>query len=123
MTRFQKELSGQLGDFWKTYAEQELVKAKELFEKADVVDGIVRWKSNGHIIMDDMAEKMELAGCIFDRTKCAEEREKETNAYMRAYIENSRNSIISEEEMYEMRSAFGRGTVVVDVISGNSNSL
>ena len=55
MTRFEREINGSLGDFWKKNAEEEVKKAvAQADEKATVdEDGAVRWKSNGRCLMAD----------------------------------------------------------------------
>ena len=47
MTRFEREINGSLGDFWKRNAEEEVKKAvAQADEKATVdEDGAIRWKS------------------------------------------------------------------------------
>ena len=63
MTRFEREINGSLGDFWKKNAEEEVKKAvAQADEKATVdEDGAVRCKSNGRCLMDDFCEKLEYA--------------------------------------------------------------
>jgi uncharacterized protein YbjQ (UPF0145 family) len=129
MSRFQKELSGQLGEKWQRIAQARIEAAKEMFENDVRIDenGAVCWKSNGHYIMDDMIEQMVAAGCQFNIEATRKARE-EQNAkfaaeYIKQYIKQQTNRQPSAEEMSEMRAAFGADAVVVDVISGRKIQL
>ena len=69
MTRFEREISGSLGEFWKKNAEEEVRKAvaqADTQATADA-DGAIKWNSNGRYLMDDFCEKLEYAGYAFDR--------------------------------------------------------
>ena len=117
MTRFQMELSGMLGEFWKKQAEQELQKVKSDFDSCRITidgDGVAR-NCIGRALADDMLEKVELVApdCVnvsATRATYAAERDRALRRYA------SRE--IGAEEMHEMRSAFGAGTTVVDVLTG-----
>lgn len=117
MTRFQMELSGMLGEFWKKQAEQELQKVKSDLDSCRIAidgDGVAR-NCIGRALADDMLEKVELVApdCVnvsaTRATYAAEVREA-----LKGYASRQPN----DEEMHEMRSAFGTGTTVVDVLSG-----
>lgn len=77
-------------------------------------DGVAR-NSIGRALADDMLEKVELVApdCVnvsaTRATYAAEVREA-----LKGYASRQPN----DEEMHEMRSAFGTGTTVVDVLSG-----
>ena len=73
MTRFEREISGSLGEFWKKNAEEEVRKAVAQAETQATVDadGAIRWESNGRYLMDDFCEKLEYAGYAFDREATA----------------------------------------------------
>ena len=117
MTRFQMELSGMLGEFWKKQAEQELQKVKSDLDSCRITidgDGVAR-NCIGRALADDMLEKVELVApdCVnvsATRATFAAERDMALRRYA------SRE--IGAEEMHEMRSAFGAGTTVVDVLTG-----
>ena len=94
MTRFKMELSGMLGEFWKKQAEQELQKVKSDLDSCRITidgDGVAR-------------------NCIGRALADAAERDEVLKRYA------SRE--IGAEEMHEMRSAFGTGATVVDVLTG-----
>jgi len=115
MTRFEMEISGKLGEFWKKDAEKRVAKAVESVKDMNIDEnGVATWKSNGHCLMDDYLELLEYGGVkevSRENTKIA--RDKETAEFLKNYRHEP-----TEEEMLEMRAAFGEGTVVVDVLSG-----
>lgn len=117
MTRFQMELSGKLGQFWQNEAQKELERVKSDLDSCKITidaDGVAR-NSIGRALADDMLEKVELVApeCVnvsATRATYAAERDR----VLRRYASRE----IGAEEMHEMRSAFGAGTTVVDVLSG-----
>ena len=117
MTRFQMELSGKLGQFWQNEAQKELERVKADLDAGRItvgVDGVAR-NYIGRALADDMLEKVEMVApdCVnvsATRATYAAERDEALKRYA------SRE--IGTEEMHEMRSAFGAGTTVVDVLTG-----
>lgn len=107
MTRFQRELSGKLGEFWKKDAERQLDKVlAELAEGKITIDaeGIAR-NCIGRVLMDDLLEQLSMV----------------TN---RVNVEATRAAREAEdEELAEMRAAFGAGATVVDVLTGEKIAL
>ena len=60
MTRFERELSGALGTFWKTSAEKELEKIRDDLEQGFITideNGVARNRI-GRVLMNDMLEKL-----------------------------------------------------------------
>ena len=116
MTRFEREINGSLGDFWKKNAEEEVKKAvAQADEKATVdEDGAVRWKSNGRCLMDDFCEKLEYAGYPFSR-------EAQNEESIAEYRRNHRG--LSGEALAEARAAFGEGATVVNILTGERTKL
>lgn len=123
MTRFQQEISGQLGAYWQANAEKEVQAAVEQAARDAAVDetGAISWKSNGRYLMDDFCEKLEHAGFPFSReaTRCA--REAQVHLELAEYRKNYRAPSLDEVE--EMRKAFGDGATVIDVLSGHKIHL
>lgn len=120
MTRFQKEISGQLGEYWKKDAEK---RAQDYVTQANneaVVDdaGAIRWKSNGSYLMDDFCEVLEYAGYPFSREATRVKRVTQVKAELEEYRKNP--PVI---DVAELRAAFGDGVTVVDVISGSTIHL
>lgn len=123
MTRFERELSGALGDYWKRSAEQELAKVKADLENGKITideDGIAR-NCIGKVLMNDMLEKVALVTdkVSVENTQLA--RDIEVAESIAAYRKQA--SAPSEEELNEMRAAFGKGTTVVDVLTGRKTRL
>ncbi len=123
MTRFQQELSGQLGEFWQRNAEKELDKVRAELKSGEITideNGVAR-NCIGRVLMSDMLEKL---ACVTDKvntenTKAA--RDEEVSRELEEYRRNYKGP--SEEELYEMRAAFGAGTEVVDIITGRKIKL
>lgn len=123
MTRFEKELNGSLGEFWKKSAEQELETLKADLEAGRItIDerGIAR-NCLGRVLMNDLLEKLTY---ITDKanteaTKAA--RAAEVEAELAEYRRNAKPT--STEEIAEMRAAFGKGQTVVNILTGETHSL
>lgn len=123
MTRFQRELSGELGEFWKNDAEKRLDKVRaELAEGKITIDaeGVAR-NCIGRVLMDDLLEQV---GMVTDKvnveaTRAA--REAEDAVFLAEY--RTRCESPSAEELAEMQAAFGAGATVVDVLTGEKIKL
>lgn len=122
MTRFQMELSGKLGQFWQNEAQKELERVKSDLDSCNIIidgDGVARNRI-GRALADDMLEMVELVApdCVnvsaTRATRAAEAREA---------LQGYASRRLSDEEMHEMRSAFGTGTAVVDVLNGRRYAL
>lgn len=123
MTRFEREISGSLGAFWKKNAEEEVRKAvaKVDADAAVEADGAIKWNSNGRYLMDDFCEKLEYAGYGFSREATAKKRDAQNAESLAEYRKNDKGLI--GEELAEARAAFGEGTTVVDVLTGKKTRL
>ena len=123
MTRFEKELSGSLGEYWKKEAEKELDNIrKDLDEGRITIDefGVAR-NCVGRALQNDMLEKVLMVSNKVNAEATKAECEKEAMKAFEAYRANYTGP--SEEELFEMRAAYGRGTTVVDVITGRKIKL
>lgn len=123
MTRFEKELSGALGAYWKKEAEKELERVKKDLDEGKItIDefGVAR-NCIGRILHNDMLEKVAMVSdkVNVDATRAA--RDEETAKVIEAYRASYTGP--SEEELFEMRAAFGTGTTVVDVLTGKKIKL
>ena len=118
MTRFYQEITGVLGDYWKKDATKRVQDyVEEAKMKADVdSNGAIRWKNNGNYLMDDYCEVLEYAGYPFSREATKAARDAQVAEQLAAYRANP--PMMTDEDIEEMRAAFGNGTSVVDVIGG-----
>ena len=124
MTRFQQELSGALGEFWTKHAEEEIAKMQEKVDSHEIgtnMNGAAFWNSNGRYLMDDVAEKLAYTDFPFSLEETAKAREAQNELFFENYRKNYQGP--SEEELAEMQAAFGTGTTVVDVITGQEIRL
>ena len=123
MTRFEREISGSLGAFWKKNAEEEVRKAvaKADSDAAVEADGAIKWNSNGRYLMDDFCEKLEYTGYAFSREATAEKREAQNEESLAEYCRNDKG--LTGEALAEARAAFGEGTTVVNVLTGKKTLL
>lgn len=121
MTRFERELSGSLGAYWKASAEKEIRKMEERQMNGEIffgADGVVRWTSNNRVMPKDCREILSHTAYrdLFSEEASRTAEDAETAAFLESYKKNYTGP--SEEEKAEMRAAFGTGSTVVDVITG-----
>ena len=121
MTRFERELSGALGAYWKSSAEKEIRKMEERQMNGEIffgADGVVRWTSNNRVMPKDCREILSHTAYrdLFSEEASRAAEDAETAAFLESYRKNYTGP--SEEEKAEMRAAFGTGNTVVDVITG-----
>ena len=121
MTRFERELSGELGAYWKSSAEKEIRKMEERQMNGEIffgADGVVRWTSNNRVMPKDCREILSHTAYrdLFSEEASRAAEDAETAAFLESYRKNYTGP--SEEEKAEMRAAFGTGSTVVDVITG-----
>lgn len=99
---------------------------KEKFYIDENVDApVVRWKSNNNIPPEECIDAFLKVGFISlqESINSTEQREIETAKTIQDYIERMKNHVPDDEEMYEMRAAFGEGTPVVNVFTGVRTQL
>ena len=123
MTRFEQEWNGLLGAFWQRRAHEE---AERLMSQRDNIevdaDGAAKWISSGSYLPADVVEKLTFAGAdFFSAEATAAKREAQTAAFLDSYRRNYKGP--SAEERMEMEAAFGKGTTVVNVITGKRIKL
>ena len=126
MTRFERELSGALGAYWKSSAEKEIRKMEERQMNGEIffgADGVVRWTSNNRVMPKDCREILSHTAYrdLFSEEASRAAEDAETAASLESYRKNYTGP--SEEEKAEMRAAFGTGSTVVDVITGKQIRL
>ena len=123
MTRFEKELSGALGAYWKKEAKKELERVKKDLDEGKITideNGIAR-NCIGRTLHDDMLEKVAKVSRKVNVEATRAARDEETAKVIEAYRASYTGP--SEEEMFEMRAAFGTGTKVVDIFTGKKIKL
>jgi hypothetical protein len=102
---------------WKA---QELDRAKRLIEAETYEkDGALYWRSVDRPVPVDCFETAGLPIPPRQTEACSEH----ARAFIEAYRKSMENHVHSEEEMFEMRAAFGEGAEVVNVITGKRIKL
>lgn len=125
MTRFEQELSGRLGDYWKRSAEKELEEIRADLEAGRITidaSGIARNRI-GRALMRDMLEKLTYVTDRVSTQATNEARDEENAKSIAAYKESRKAHGYSAEELHEMRAAFGEGARIVDALTGETITL
>lgn len=86
-----------------------------------MTDGVVRWNSNNRVPPQDVLAFWAHLKFPFDLVLSTAAGERETAQFLADYRANAKPP--SEEQLLEMRAAFGPGEVVVDVLSGRRTKL
>lgn len=126
MTRFDRELRGEFGDYWKKEAIKYLhkIEEEEVFTGKITIDseGVAR-NCIGRVVMDDVANALDyiIQDGSFRWDKTIEARNKENEEFLKEYA--SREPHYSSEEIAEMKAAFGEGTKVVNILTGREIQL
>lgn len=120
MTRFMMDYTGLMGEYWKKEADKQVAKVAEDVAAGHItiVNG-VPYNSLNRILPTDMIEMVSLAGYEIDLEAIKRAESEEIEALRRTI----RNHRYNAEEIAEMRSAFGAGTTVVDVLTGRKIRL
>jgi hypothetical protein len=84
-------------------------------------NGVWRWKSNNHVPFEDMLESWNLDEETFK--KCIAAREADDAKFFANYRKQMENYEPDAETLYEMKTAFGEGAEVVNVITGKKIKL
>ena len=123
MTRFERELSGALGAYWKNSAEKELEEIrKDLAEgKITIDENRVARNCIGRVLMSDMLEKLTFVTDEVDEQATKAARDEEVTRSLAEYRRNAKPA--SEEEKSEMRAAFGEGQTIVNILTGERITL
>lgn len=123
MTRFEREISRALGQYWKESAEKELNELRRELASGQITideNGVAR-NCIGRVLMDDLLEKLTY---VTDKASVAATHaahEAEAAEELEEYRRNRKPA--TAEEIAEMRAAFGSGTKVVDVLTGETITL
>lgn len=119
MSRFIQEITGQLGTFWKNRAEEEIKTLSTQISTDAIVeqDGAIKWKSNGQYLPDDLCEKLEYINYSFSRKATSNKRDEQVREQIQKYIKHSKDKKLSNEEKFEIDSAYEPETHVVNVLT------
>ena len=82
--------------------------------------GVITWKSNGNVLPEECVKEAIAIGIPVNLLNCRAAREKQVAVQIAAYKERMKDYTPSAEDLYEMRSAFGPGTTVVNVLTGQT---
>jgi hypothetical protein len=96
---------------------------QKFFDDAYLSNGVPHWKSNNQIPPKDILEFWAYSGLSFDFEQAEIARELETDRFLAEYRVRMANHVPSDEELYEMRAAFGPGETVINVITGQVTKL
>jgi len=118
MTRFERELNGSLGEYWKRSAEQELeqIRGDLASGKITIDDQGVARNCIGRVLMSDMLEKLAHVTSDVSIEATTAAREAEVAAELAEYRKHAHEP--SQEELAEMRAAFGSDEKVMNVLTG-----
>lgn len=123
MTRFQQEISGALGSFWKESAEKELDELRSDLANGQITideDGIARI-CIGRVLMDDQLERLAYVTNKVNVEATHAAHEAEVARELEEYRRNKKPA--TAEEIAEMRAAFGPGAKVTDILTGETITL
>lgn len=124
-SRFMMDLEGKFGEFWQNEAKKSIEKVRADLEAGQITiddKGVAR-NCIGNIVMSDILEMLTFVTdkVNVEATQAAEA--EETSRWAAEYRARMANHVPSEEELFEMRAAFGQGATVVDVITGQTIQL
>ena len=123
MTRFEREISGALGQYWKESAEKELNELRRELASGQITideNGVAR-NCIGRVLMDDLLEKLTYVTNKANVEATHAAHEAEVARDLEEYRRNRKPA--TAEEIAEMRTAFGSGTKVIDVLTGETITL
>ena len=123
MTRFERELSGALGTYWKNSAEMELEEIRNDLATGKITideNGVAR-NCIGRVLMSDMLEKLTYVTDEVDTEATQAARDVEVTKSLEEYRRNAKPA--TSEELAEMQAAFGEGQTVVNILTGQRFSL
>lgn len=121
-SRFVRELKGLFGDYWKNDALSRIDKIEKDYETGELIieNGAAKWSTNGSYLMEDIMEVLlhSKYADLIDIERHTAMRTAQVEEELNNYKERMKNHVYTEEELYEMKSAFGAGAEVVNVFTG-----
>ena len=126
ITMFELELEGHFGKIRQKDAILKIADMEKRYENGELTiqDGAAIWECGNYLPMDCLAALVHgKYGHLVDVENHERLLDEQNTNTIREYKERMKNHVYSEEELYEMRAAFGEGVEVVDVITGNKIRL
>lgn len=125
MSRFMKEITGELGKFWVDSATKEVESAVKMANDFAIVedDGAIRWTTNGCYVPDDFCEKLEYAEYDFNRQATNDKRCIQKDEAISKYKKTIHKHKYTEEELCEIRSEFGNKQTIINMFTGKQIKL
>lgn len=131
MTRFMGEIMGLYGEYFQKSARKEVASMRDSFLNGEIIiedDGAVKWASSGNYLPDECVEKLAIALChdgdpVFNAEATKINRKAQDEETLSRIIGSRKNAAVSDEERYEMECAFGKGTTIVNVLTGEKFML
>lgn len=119
--RLVKEYLGLLGEFWELDAMKQVDK---YLKDITIENNTPRW-TMGNGIPRDILALLFVAGKINEaqHENGINFHQKQQEERLAQYIEQQKNREYTEEELFEMRAAYGKGATVVNVITGKKITL
>lgn len=107
------------------FSENDLNYAKKSKEEFSIENNVIRWKSNNNIPPKTILYSFLHLNYVteYDVENSLKVYQIEMEQKLKEYKEMMKTYIYSDEELYEMKAAFGKGTTVVNVISGSKIQL
>lgn len=115
MTDYVKDFQSENETGFKKYARDLVLKFDT---DTNVVDGVVRWKSNNRVPPADILELWAHCEKPFDHAGSEKTRREEQKKFLNDYIEANKDRQPIEEEIAMARGAHGPGVTLVNVITG-----
>jgi hypothetical protein len=94
----------------------EMSSMEKLREHAEMINGVWRWKSNGRVPFDDLLYEAGVSPAV--REACRVARDRENAEAIEEYRRARKGRVPSQEELFEMRAAFGPDARIVNVLTG-----
>lgn len=123
---FNLELDGKFGKFRQKNAVENITFMEKQYEDREmtVENGVAVWKCGNIVPIGCVAAFLHSKyGDLINIENHEFALDAEAEEVARRYRERMQNHVYSEEELFEMKAAFGDGVEVVDVISGNKIRL
>lgn len=124
MSRFEEELNGKWGEYFKNRALEEIEKFQICANNGEILlddDGGAYWKESGNYLPSNCVEILLHTDFKFSPEATAAARDRQQDEFLAQYRRTAH--IVSAEELCEMRAAFGPGETVVNLITGESIRL